>query len=385
MLLLKLLFRNAFRHKLRTFLTILGMTVAILAFGLLRTVVDAWYAGVEASSVNRLVVRNAISLFFPLPISYRDKIRRVDGVEEVSYGNWYGGYYKDEKNFFANFAVEPRSYLDMYPEFVITSGEKADFFKERKAAVAGIKLSERFGWKVGDLITLKGIIYPGQLDFVLKGIYRGRDKNTDETEFFFNWDYLNEFLRKTDPLKADHAGFYLVKISNPDVAARVSTSIDGLFKNSLAETHTETERAFQMGFVTMTGAIVTAIQLVSIVVIFIIMAVMANTMAMSVRERMGEYAIFKTLGFGGFHIAILIFGESMVITGAGCLLGIISTFPAAKEFTYELGQYFPIFVVKVSTIYLDILASLVVAVIAAMIPAYRAITVSIISALRRIG
>jgi len=385
MLFLKLLFRNAFRHKLRTFLTILGMAIAILAFGLLRTVVDAWYAGVEASSVNRLVVRNAISLFFPLPISYKDKIEGVDGVTEVSWGNWYGGYYKDEKNFFANFAIEPRTYLDMYPEYIIPAGEKALFLKERNAAVVGIKTAERFGWKTGDLVTLKGTIYPGQMDFLIAGIYRGRYNNTDETQFFFNWDYLNEALKKTNPLAADHAGFFLVEIANPDAAGFVANAIDNLFKNSLAETHTESERAFQMGFVTMTEAIVTAIRLVSIVVIFIILAVVANTMAMSVRERLGEYAVFKTLGFGVFHIAVLIFGESVVITGVGCALGVILTFPAADIFTYELGQYFPVFLVKHETVYLDMMVSLGVAAAAAIIPAYRAATVSIIAALRRIG
>ena len=164
MLLLKILFRNAFRHKLRTGLTILGIAIAILAFGLLRTVISAWYAGVEASSATRLVTRNAISLIFPLPLSYQDKIRQVNGVKTVSYGNWFGGIYIEEKNFFANFAVEPRSYLELYPEFVLSRPAAGGLSEgPARAAWQGSKLAERFGWKIGDMVTLKGTIFPGQL------------------------------------------------------------------------------------------------------------------------------------------------------------------------------------------------------------------------------
>ncbi|MBI1912812.1 MAG: FtsX-like permease family protein [Deltaproteobacteria bacterium] len=385
MLILKLLFRNALRHRLRTYLTILGLTIAILAFGLLRTIVDAWYAGVEASSANRLITRNSISLIYPLPLSYLDKIKQVEGVEQVSFGNWFGGVYISEKNFFANFAIDSKTYLDIVPEFVVKPDQKQDFLKDRKAAVAGVKLAERFGWKIGDQITLKGTIFPGNWDFVLKAIYKGRDRTTDETQFFFHWDYLNETVKQVEPLRADEVGFYIIKIKDPNMAAEVSERVDAQFRNSLAETLTETEKAFQMSFVTMTEAIMTAIQLVSFVIIIIIMAVMANTMAMSVRERMGEYAIFKTMGFGWLHIAILIFGESIVITALGCIAGIALTFPAAQMFSSQLGAYFPIFNVKTQTIYLDILAAFIVAVISAVIPTYRAMSVSIVDALRRIG
>ena len=154
MLILKLLFKNAFRHKLRTALTILGITIAILAFGVLRTVVAAWYAGVESSSASRLVTRNAISLIFPLPISYKDKIRQIEGVRTVSYGTWFGGVYKDEKNFFPNLAVEARSFMEIYPEFILSDEELRAFIKDRKGFVAGRKLIARFKWKIGDTVTL---------------------------------------------------------------------------------------------------------------------------------------------------------------------------------------------------------------------------------------
>lgn len=385
MQILKLIFKNAFRHKLRTFLTITGISIAILSFGLLRTVVNSWYAGVEASAANRLVIRNAISLVFPLPISYKDKIRQIQGVTNVSYGNWFGGIYIDEKNFFANFAVEPESYLKLYPEYVVPPDQQAAFLRDRKGFLAGQKLAEKYKWKIGDTVVLKGTIFPGEWDFVLRAIYKGRNKNVDETQFILHWDYLNESLKKTNIRRADQVGFYLIGISTPAVASDVSGAIDNTFKNSLAETLTETEKAFQMSFISMTEAIVVAIQLVSFVVILIIMAVMANTMAMSARERLGEYAVLKTLGFGGGYIAVLIFGESLLISSAGGLLGIILTFPAAKAFGEAMNQFFPIFNVSVSTIYMDVAASAVVGITAAIIPTFRAVSIRIADGLRRIG
>jgi putative ABC transport system permease protein len=382
---IKLIIKNTFRHKLRTFLTILGVTIAILAFGLLRTVISAWYAGVEASSASRLVTRNSISLIFPLPLSYTDKIRQIEGVKRVSFGNWFGGIYIDEKNFFANYAVEPETYLKLYPEIIIPEDQKKAFLQDRKGAVAGRILIEKYGWRIGDAITLKGTIFPGNWDFVIRGIYRGRDKTVDESAFVFHWDYLNETLKKTAPMRADQVGWYMVGVTSPNIAADVSVRIDKTFKNSLAETLTETEKAFQLSFISMTEAIVIAIKVVSFVVIFIIMAVVANTMVMTARERIGEYAIFKTLGFGGWHIAGLIFGESLFITMIGCALGIALTFPAADIFSNALSTYFPVFNVAEKTIYMDVVASIVIGMVAALFPTWRAIKIRIADGLRRVG
>jgi len=382
---LKLIFKNAFRHKLRTILTILGVAIAVLSFGLLRTVISTWYLGVEQSSATRLVTRNAISLVFPLPLSYKEKIRQIEGVKNVSYGTWFGGVYIDEKHFFANYAVEPGTYLEIYPEIVIPDDQKETFFRDRKGAVAGRILTEKYGWEIGDIITLKGTIFPGDWDFVLQGIYTGRDENVDETGFVFHWAYLNETLKQTAPGRADKVGWYMIEITDPHLAADVSLRIDRTFKNSLAETITETEKSFMLSFIAMTEAIVIAIQLVSFVIIFIIMVVVANTMAMTARERIGEYAIFKTFGFGGFHITGLVFGESLLITLTGAVLGIILTFPAAKIFGKTLSTYFPVFNVATDTIYMDIGVSVLVACVAAVFPTWRAIQIRIADGLRRIG
>lgn len=385
MFIIKLLIRNAFRHKLRTGLTIVGVAIAIVAFGLLRTLVDLWYAGVEASSASRLITRNSISLVFPLPISYKDRIRQVPGVRDVSWGNWFGGIYKEEKNFFPSFAVEPRSFLAMYPEYRIDPVEMKSFLLDRKGAMVGAKTAERFGWKVGDQVTLRGTIFPGQWEFVVRGIYHGAAKSTDETQFFFHWDYLNEVIRRTVPRRADQAGYYIIELKKPDQAAEVSLAVDATFRNSLAETLTETERAFQMSFVSMTEAIVIAIQIVSYVVIVIIMVVAANTMAMTARERIPEYATLKTLGFGGFHIAGVIFGESLVITMAGGVTGVILTFPAARWIETELSQFFPVFTVAPSTICMDLAAAFIVGAVAGIFPTWRGVTIRIAEGLRRVG
>ena len=207
----------------------------------------------------------------------------------------------------------------------------------------------------------------------------------DETAFFFQWDYLNETLKKTVPRRADQVGFYMIGVTNPNVAAEVAERIDGNFKNSLAETLTETEKAFQLGFISMTEAIVIAIKLVSFVIIFIIMAVVANTMAMTARERIGEYAVFKTLGFRGFHVAGLIFGESIVITMIGAACGILLTFPAAKIFAKELSTFSPIFHVEIKTVYMDMIAAFIVAFVAGIFPTWRAVNIRIADGSRRIG
>ncbi|PKN36144.1 MAG: ABC transporter ATP-binding protein [Deltaproteobacteria bacterium HGW-Deltaproteobacteria-19] len=384
-MILRILFRNAFRNRLRAGLTILGITVAILAFGLLRTVVAAWYAGVEAASAARLVTRNAVSLVFPLPLSYKEKIRQIPGVRGVSWGNWFGGIYIEEKNFFPNFAVDARTYLDLYPEFIVPEDQLKAFLGDRKGFVAGRRIAAQFGWKLGDTVTLRGVIYPGNWDFVLRGIYRGKDKTIDETQFFFHWDYLNETVRRKFPGRADQVGFYMIGVTHPDLAAEVSSAVDDMFRNSLAETLTETEKAFNLGFISMTSTIVMAIQLVSIVIIFIIMAVVANTMAMTTRERIGDYAILKTLGFGGRHIAALIFGEALVITLTGCVLGMVLTFPVARAFADSLPNFFPVFNVSNETLALDVAASLLVACVAGIVPTRTAIRIRIADGLRRIG
>jgi putative ABC transport system permease protein len=382
---LKLVLRNALRHKLRTGLTLLGLVVAILAFGLLQTVVDAWYAGAENAAPNRLVTRNAISLTFSMPLHYRDKIRAVEGVRAVGAANWFGGIYQDPKNFFPQFAIDPAPYFAMYPEYRVKEDELRAFLRDRKGAVIGRKLATTYGFRVGDTIPLQGTIYPGTWPFTVRAIYDGADAKTDTSQMFFHWDYVNETVKAKSPRRADQVGVFVVQIDDPARSAEVARAIDAQFANSLAETLTETEKAFQLGFVAMTEAIVVAIRIVSFVVIFIILAVMANTMAMTARERLAEYATLKALGFGPGFVARLVFGESIAIAVIGAALGIAATFPVSAAFGAKMGTLFPVFEVSAGTVALQAASAVVVGVAAALLPGRRAARVRIVEGLRAIG
>jgi putative ABC transport system permease protein len=382
---LKLLTRNALRQKLRMSLTMVGLVVAICAFGLLRTIVDAWYAGVDGTSSVRLVTRNAISLVFPLPLNYAQRMRQADGVNGVSWGNWFGGVYITERNFFPQFAVDAASYVDLYPEYVIAPADLKAFLADRQGAVAGRKIAEQYGWKVGDQIPLRGTIYPGTWTFTLRAIYDGVDAKTDETQFLFQWAYLNETIKKRYGRPGDSVGFYIERLRNPDDAADVSREVDSFFRNSLAETLTETEKAFQLGFVSMTELILIALRAVSFVIIVIIMAVMANTIAMTARERTAEYATLKALGFEPTFIGWLIVGESLVIALAGGLVAVLVTFPVASMFGHAVGTLFPIFHVSHVTVALQFVAAVVIGLVAAAWPAWSAGRIRIVEGLRHVA
>ena len=386
MFLLRLLFKNAFRHRLRTVLTMVGLVVAICAFGLLRTIVDAWYAGVEGTSSTRLITRNAISLTFPLPLSYADRLRSVEGVTGLSWSNWFGGVYITERNFFPQFAVDAPSYLALYPEYVLKDDEKKAFLLDRQGVIVGRKLADTYGWKVGDQIALRGTIYPGTWVFNLRGIWDGVDAKTDESQMLMHWQYLSETARKRlGRSMADYVGVYVLRIDQPDNAPVVAERIDAMFRNSLAETLTETEKAFQLSFVSMSETILVAISAVSLVIVVIIMAVMANTMSMTARERLSEYATLKALGFPPGFIVKLLFGESLVIALLGGGLGLALTLPIAAAFAKSVGTLFPVFVVSDLTMALQLAASVVVGLVAAAWPAWKMSRISIVNGLRHVG
>ena len=382
---LRLIIKNTMRHKLRTSLTILGLVVAIFSFGLLQTVINAWYAGAEGASNTTLVTRNKTSLVFPLPLSYQARIRAVPGVTGVGYANWFQGVYKDPKNFFAQFAISGESYLDIYPDYLLPPEDRAAFLRDRKGAIVGRKLAEQYGFKVGDVIPLKGTIYPGNWELVVRGIFDGKQTSTNTATLFFHWDYVNETIKKLSPRRANQIGVYVVQINQPENAAAISAAVDHEFENSLAETLTETEKAFQLSFVSMSEAIVVAIRVVSFVVIIIIAAVMANTMAMSARERLGEYATLKALGFGPGFLALMIFGESLLLSAFGAALGILVLFPFAAFLGKVMGTMFPVFEVTQLTVLQQMLAALVIGTLAAIAPTIRAIRVNIVEGLRSIG
>jgi putative ABC transport system permease protein len=383
---LKLIFKNVFRAKLRTALTILGLVIAIIAFGLLQTVVDAWYAGSNSAASSRMVTRNAISLVFPMPISYRERIKAVDGVKAVTLSNWFGGIYKEPKNFFAQFAVDHENFFDLYPEFIMPPEQLDAFKKDRQGVAVGRKLADQYDWKIGDTIPLRGTIYPGNWQFTVRAIFDGKEDTTVTRQLYFHFDYLNEEIKRRAPRRGDQVGVFVVDIVDPSRAADISKAIDGEFRNSLAETLTETEKAFQLGFVAQSESIVMAIRVVSFVVIIIILAVVANVMAMTARERLAEYATLKALGFSPGFVAALVFGEALMLCLIGVGIGILFTFPVAQAFANSpAGAAFAAFRVTAPTVWMQLASAFIVGIIASLVPSIRSARIKIVDGLRHVG
>ncbi len=383
---LKLIFKNSLRHKLRTFLTILGIAIAVIAFGVLRTVVTAWYAGVEASSANRLITRQAVSFIFPLPLAYKEKIANVDGVKEVTFANWFAGVYIDKNQFFARLAVDADNYFDVYPEFLLSKSQLEAFKKERNACVIGADIAKQYKLKIGDPMTIDGDIFPGRWDFVIRGIYQPRDKTTDATQMLFHWDYVNERMKQEMPGRANQVGWYIEEITDPNKAGEISDKIDALFKNSTSETKSESERSFQQGFLQSTSAIITAMNVISFVIIGIIMLVLGNTMIMAARERTREYAVMKTLGFSARHITGLIMGESLFISFLGGVIGLLLTFPLIQGISQIIPKgFFPIFQLEPITVFLACSAALLIGIASSVFPIHRALNTRIVDGFRFVG
>lgn len=382
----KLVIKNVLRHKLRSLLTVLGIAIAIMFFGVLRTVVDAWHSGVEASANNRLITRHAVSFIFPLPYSYKDQIAKLPGVTGVSFASWFQGVYIDQSQFFARMAIEPETYFDAYPEFLVEKGELEAFKKERNSCIIGEKIAKQYNLKIGDVMPIEGDIYPGSWEFVVRGIYKPREEKVDATQMLFHWQYLDERLRQDSPSRAGQVGWYVITIKDPGKAAGISEQIDAMFKNSRAETKSETEAAFQQSFVSMSGAIITAMNFISFVIIGVILLVLANTMVMTARERIREYAVLKTIGFTKWHIVSLIAGESMIIAVLGGAFGLLLMFPTVDGIAANIPSgMFPVFDVTPTTIILSCITALIVGMIAAIFPTWRATSMRIVDGLRQVG
>jgi len=384
--LIRLLLRNALRHRLRTFLTVVGVGVAVMAFALLQTVVTAWHAGVEASAANRLITRHAVSFVFPLPLSYRDRIAQIPGVNKVTYAIWFSGVYIDKNQFFARLAVDSDTFFDVYPEFVIEREQFEAFKRERNVCIIGIDIAKRYHLKIGDIMPMEGDVFPGQWEFVVRGIYYPRDQTTDPSSMMFHYRYIDERVRQEFPARAGQVGWYIVRIDDPANSAQISQDIDNLFANSWAETKTETERAFQQSFLSAASAVITAMNIMSFVIIGIILLVLGNTMVMSARERTHEFAVLKALGFSGRQLFLLLGGESMMLSIAGSALGLLLTLPAVAGFQSALPKgWFPVFYIKPETLVIGCIAGFVVGLLASLIPLRRVLTTRIVEGLRYVG
>jgi putative ABC transport system permease protein len=319
------LLKHLRKNWVRTSSTVLGMAVCIFLICVLQTVLAAINFSLQSASAQRLWTRHAVSLVFPVPLSYRSRMESVPGVKRVAVANWFQGIYKDRKNFFANFAIDPpETYLDIYPEMKIPPDQRAAFLADRRGALIGRGLADKFGWKVGDTFQLESDITPYKVgrpfDFVIRAIYdadRVKNPGVDVMTMFFHYAYLYEATNKRVS-----AGTFVSEIDDPDKAGAISRAIDALFENSDAQTKTETESAFIAGFISMAGNLAFLLNAIGLAVAFTILLVTANTMSMAVRERRTEVAVLKTLGFSGRQVLGLILAEALLLGVLGGTLGL---------------------------------------------------------------
>jgi len=378
-----LILKSARRSKRRTFLTVISVAMAVFLFASLRAVLDGFNAGAEGSSSTRIVTQRSTSLIFTMPTSHAEQIRNTPGVQDLTWANWFGGIYKDPRNFFAQFAIEPESYLRMYPEIVLTPEEKKAFLDDRTGCIVGDGLAGTYGFKVGDKITLKvGIPIYGQqdFDFNVRGIYHTKGGAVDNQSMWFHWKYADE-----RSVAKGQTGWYVAQISNPDHAAEVSAAIDQKFANSPYETKTETEKAFQSSFVAMFGNINLLLGSIAVAVVISTLFVAGNTMAMSVRERTTEIAVMRTLGFPSGTIFMLIAGEGLLMSILGGLVGVGLAWLVVNPGVLPTGGFIPEIGLSTSNMITGLGLSVLIGVLAGLIPATMAARLKIVDALRRVA
>jgi len=318
-----LIWSNLRRKRVRTTFTLLSILVAFLLYGYLGAVRNAFEIGVQIAGVDRLVTTDKVSIVVSLPVSYVDRMAQVPGVVDVAYATWFGGIYQDPKNFFAQMAVDPERYLRLYPEFLIPEDQKKAWLADRTGAICGRYLADRYHWKIGDRIPLLATVWPkkdgsSNWEFTLDGIYDGASKSTDTTQFLFHWKYLDESRSR----RSGTVNWYILRISPPSDAPQIADRVDAVFANSDHETKTSTEKAFMQGFAKQVGDIGAIITAILSVVFFVILLVAGNTMMQSVRERITELAVLKTVGFSNSLILTLVLAESVLMSVLGGALGL---------------------------------------------------------------
>jgi putative ABC transport system permease protein len=377
-----LIFANLFRKKIRLLLTIGSFAVALFLFAFLAVVQDVFSRGADIASADRLFVINRTSIINPIPLAYRDKMLRIPGVKMVTHDNWFGGIYQDEKNFFPQFVIDPENQRQVFPELMVSDEEWKNFLNDRQGAIVGARTAERFGWKIGDRIPLRTTIWgSGNWEFNIDGLYHGKRPQDDETQFWFQWDYFEEHV--PDVLKGQ-VGWYIVRVDSPDDAVRVSKNIDAEFANSPYETKTETESAFAASWVKQFGNIRFLIVSIGTVVFFTLLLVTGNTMAISVRERTPELAVFKAIGFSGRTVLFFVLAESLIIALVGGLLGLLLAFMAMPVLTKALSGLLPQLVLAPSIFVLGFATTLAVGLASGFLPGLGAMRLQIVNALRRV-
>ena len=383
---LPLIWRNLLRRKIRTIFTLLSIFVAFLLFGILMAVRAAFGAGITIAGAERLMMIDKISLINPIPLSYQPRILSIEGVKDISHANWFNGIYQDPKNFFANMAVDPESWLRIYPEFQMPEEQKKAWLADRTGAIVGIDTARRFGWKIGDRVPLQGVIYRrpdgGPWEFTIDGIYDSTEKAVDKTQFFFHYDYMNETLRD-QAYGHDQVGWYVIQVADPSQSEALAKKLDGLFENSPSETKTATEKAFISGFANQIGDIGSIMIAIAGAVLFTILLMTGNTMAQAVRERTNELAVLKSLGFSDARILRLVLGESCLTALIGGVLGVGVAFLVVGALSVRTSGFLPALYLPPKDLVIGLVIVLTLGLATGLLPALQASRLKIVDALRR--
>jgi putative ABC transport system permease protein len=375
--------RNAFRNKRRSLLTVISISFSLLLLTMMICIWRSFYVDqVAPEASRRLIIRDRVSLAFFLPAYYRDKIRSVQGVSAVAPITWFGGRYIDDRpeHFFAQLSTDPDEYLKVASDKIMPAEQLKSWQQDRAGAIVDVTLADKYKWKVGDRITLQGTIFPTNLDLTIRGIYH---RDPPQNALYFNAKYLEEAV----PWFKGQAGWYAAQIDSADSVARASSEIDDMFRNSPLQTKTESEKAFQLGFVASLGNVKAFILSICGAVVFAIMLVSANTMAMSVRNRTREVAVLKTLGFTRQRVLSIFVSESVALALAGGVLGVLIAYPVISALTHRfIGLGIPLNMkVTGKTAGMALLVSLILGLVSGYLPAYKASRTSIVDGLRHIG
>jgi len=374
-----LVLANLGRHKRRVFLTISSVALALFLFASLRTVVTTLARSAQFGSARRLIVQNATGLVFPLPLSYGNRLKAAKGISQVSWANWFGGRYGDGKRFFAQFAIDPTSYLSMYPEIRLPEDQKQAFIRERSSAMIGRRLLDVFGWKLGQNVTIQGTIFPGDWTFTVRAVYTPTDPVINDDVLFFHHDYLEEKIGRPGI-----AGWYVVEISDPNNAAGMAKMVDDQFRNSSAPTKTGTEQAFNASFATMWGNVSLLMGTIGMAVVFAILLVTANAMMMNARERTKEVAVLKTIGFGNGRLFSMVMLEAGIITVVGAVIGLGGAKLLYKTTNFNAAGFLPGFDVTTQTLLMGAAIALLLMLASGLVPAIRAARLPVVQALRTV-
>jgi putative ABC transport system permease protein len=380
--------RNLKRSWFRTLFTIAGAAVALLAFIMLRTVLWSWNAAAEYAAQDRLATRHKVTYIMSLPKRYADDVRTVPGVKQAAYMNWFGAKIPTAPDeFFASLAVESNTFFDVYDEMVVSPEDKARWLANKKGAIVGHVLAKKMGWKVGDKVVLEGTIFPGDWEFIIEGTYKASRKSIDDSEFIFHWDYLND---SAPPEMKDQIGFISIRVTDTSRSAEISQAIDRMFDERDTQTTTMSERSMNISFMAGFSALLTALDVVSIIILGIMLLVLGNTIAMGVRERTKEYAVLRAIGFEPWHVRFFVIAEAATLGIVSGAVGVGIAYPfvnnvVGRAIEENMGAMFPYFRVEPSTAGLAVVIAIALAAVASLLPSIQAGRVSVTDALRRVG